>query len=351
MEYDMKKMTMILATWLMLTSHVQAQMVQENEAAIVYYMPKTELVITLEYDVIKRTPGAFYQYAERYLGTKEVVIESSVSYNLQQMKVDMLTSADTERAYKVTPQKGVNTQLLALSEDGRLLGYNIGLDTLSDSKPNIQNSTCKTQHSTSLMPLLEEHFMATSIAKMAEGAAKMIYRIRETRLNILAGDVEHVPADGEAMRLVLNELNQQEQELVELFVGKTSIEHGTHTVVYTPQENVEREVVCRLSQHNGVVSKDDLSGEPIYLTLEASKQSLDHMVESNSKAPMLSQIYYNLPGSAKLTIEYKNKNWVSAAYQIAQYGVAIPLAQDLFIGKQAPIIHINPRTGNILSIQ
>ena len=68
----MKKMTMILATWLMLTSHVQAQMVQENEAAIVYYMPKTELVITLEYDVIKRTPGVFYQYAERYLGTKEV---------------------------------------------------------------------------------------------------------------------------------------------------------------------------------------------------------------------------------------------------------------------------------------
>lgn len=193
--------------------------------------------------------------------------------------------------------------------------------------------------------------MATSIAKMAEGAAKMIYRIRETRLNILAGDVEHVPADGEAMRLVLNELNQQEQELVELFVGKTSIEHGTHTFVYTPQENVEREVVCRLSQHNGVVSKDDLSGEPIYLTLEASKQSLDHMVESNSKAPMLSQIYYNLPGSAKLTIEYKNKNWVSAAYQIAQYGVAIPFAQDLFIGKQAPIIHINPLTGNILSIQ
>ena len=36
---------------------------------------------------------------------------------------------------------------------------------------------------------------------------------------------------------------------------------------------------------------------------------------------------------------------------IAQYGIAIPLAQDLFTGKQTPIIHIHPNTGNIQSIQ
>ena len=349
MEYDMRKMTMILAACLMLVGHAQAQLVQENEAAVVYYMPKTELAITLEYDVIRKEPGVFYQYAERYLGTKEVIVAPSVAYEIQSVDVSAQTTADTERAYKVTPQKGINTQLLSLSEDGRLLGYNIGKAEEKVAVAPVR--TCTRCTVSKLMPLLEEHLMASSTAKMAEGAAKMIYRIRETRLNLLAGEVEHVPADGDAMKLVLDELKQQEQELVALFVGKTTVEHGTHTWVYTPQNAVEKEVVCRFSQRNGVVSKDDLSGEPIYLSVEATKQRLEYAEEANSKAPLLSQIHYNLPGTAKITIEYKGKEWSSAAYQIAQYGVAVPLAQDLFIGKQTPVIYLNPQTGNILSIQ
>ena len=62
----MKQTIMILAALLLASSYTTAQVVQENEAAIVYYMPKTELLITLEYDVITQTPGVFYQYASRY---------------------------------------------------------------------------------------------------------------------------------------------------------------------------------------------------------------------------------------------------------------------------------------------
>ena len=96
-----------------------AQVVQENEAAVVYYMPKNELSITLEYDVVHQTPGIFYQYASRYLGTKDVVTDAKTTYVLTDVKSELITGADTNRAFKVIASQDVKEQLITLSEDGR----------------------------------------------------------------------------------------------------------------------------------------------------------------------------------------------------------------------------------------
>lgn len=336
-----------------------AQVVQENEAAVVYYMPKTTLMITLGYDMVEEKPGPFYQYAERYLGAREIVTTSKTSYVLTDVSITPYATADTERAYKVTAQKGVQNHLLALSEDGRLLGYNVGLEEgvppTGRLQSELQDATSsyrlKISGTEQLMPLLEEQFMAGSIAKMAEGAAKQLYRIRETRLNLLAGDMEHVPADGMAMQLVLDELNKQEQALVALFVGTRVVTPCTHIIKYEPKESVSKEVVCRLSQHTGIVDSQDLSGEPIHLTLDAQKQYMYPHVEMDSKPSALSQLAYNLPGHATVTIEYKGKTYVHGVWQVAQYGVAVPMAQEWFIGKNTPSIVLNPETGNIWLIK
>ena len=354
----MKQLMIIVAALLMAVGYTNAQVVRENEAAVVYYMPKTELVIHIDYEVVTQTPGVFYQYAERYLGAEEIIMENSTHCQLCAVSIATESGADTERAYKVTAQKGMNTQLVSLSEDGRLVGYgieNASLQFSERSQSELQNGSeaaySLEAKSEGLMPLLEEQFMAGSVAKMAEGAAKQIYRIRETRLNILAGDVEHVPADGKAMELVLNELDKQEQALVALFVGKTQVTYHTHAVRYVPEESVEKEVVCRLSAHNGIVDKNDLSGEPLYLTLVAKKQTLLPAGIADKNTPLLSQIHYNLPGEAQVALTFKGKQMAEQTVAVAQYGVAIPLAQDLFTSKTVPTIQISAETGNILEIR
>ena len=345
----MKRINILLVMLLWVANLMQAQLVQENETAVIYYMPKTELVITLSYERIEQEPGIFYQYAQRYLGAKDIVTEKKTTYQLSDMALSTQASADTERAYKVNAQKGYQLQLLSLTTDGRLLGYNIG-DVSKDDEVKGKKREAKGERREELMPLLEEQFMAGSIAKMAEGAAKQIYRIRETRLNILGGDVEHVPADGQAMQLVLDELNKQEQALVALFVGTTQITQHTHTFRYLPADDVEKEVVCRISKHTGIVDKDDLSGEPVYLTLKAHKQSLRTAYMADSKSPLPSQLYYNLPGTADICLQCQTFN-IAQSVTVAQYGIAIPLAMDLFTSKQKNSIYIHPETGNILSIQ
>jgi hypothetical protein len=337
---------------------MNAQVVQENEVAIVYYMPKTQVQITLDYEMTEQQPGPFYQYAERYLGAKNIITEAKTHYQLTGIHSQVISCADTDRAYKITAQKGVDMQLIQLTEDGRLAAVNGGEGRLmavnggEDRFMAVNGGEGRLSVNEEVMPLLEGQFMAGSVAKMAEGAAKQIYHIRETRLNILAGDVEHVPADGQAMQLVLDELKKQEQSLVELFIGKTSYTQHSHTLLYTPAESVEKEVICRLSQHQGIVSPQDLSGEPIYLTLDAHYQALlPGTGEINPKEPQPSQLHYNLPGWANLSISYKNKTLAEETLTVAQYGVAVPLTQDLFTGKKQASIRFNTQTGNILHIQ
>ena len=363
----MKKTMMILATLLAAGNQTMAQVVQENEAAVVYYMPKTELCITLNYDIVEQEPGIFYQYAERYLGTKDVILEASTTYLLNHVTMACKTSADTQRAYKVTYQKGINNQLLTLSEDGRLLGFNTEYCAETYNTDSHLSQTNTTMHTTDfpvqVMPLLEEQFMAGSIAKMAEGTAKMIYNIRETRLNILAGDVDHTPADGVAMQLVLDELNKREKMLTELFVGSCQIHHHTQTIYYTPSNDVNQHVLARMSKFSGIVAADDLSGEPIRISVKGQRQAFETTDEvllldtakpsksKSSKTLVPSQIYYNMPGSAQITLEYGKHVFSEMTLPIAQYGVAVPLAKNLVNTKQLPQIYFNTTTGNILSIQ
>lgn len=346
----MKKVLTILALMLLCMSSMLGE-VHEHEQAVVYYMPKTELVIELGYDVVEAYPGVYYQYAERYLGACDVVLDTVVEYVLTSADIVPRAKADRDRAYVVTAQKGVKNQCVSLSSDGRLLGYNIGAVKEEQVDVNRKTDVVRLSKDCAPMPLLEEQFMATTVAKMAEGAAKQIYRIREARLNLLSGEVEHLPADGEAMALTLEELRRQEEALTALFVGRRYVTSYRYQVVYTPEGDAWDEVVSRFSLHQGVVKNDDLSGEPVYVRVKGSYQQLGEAVVENNKGPVASQLYYNWPGSAEVRVVFKGEELAVGRYDIAQFGVAIPLSAELFVGKDTPIIYINAETGFIQSIE
>lgn len=199
------------------------------------------------------------------------------------------------------------------------------------------------------MPLLEEQLMASSMAKMAEGAAKQLYRIRETRLNILAGDVEKAPADGEALKQILHELDRREQELTALFVGRCNVVHHSHHVTYTPKANGAKEegILLRFSKYYGIVAADDLSGEPVKIAISKHTHSLIATDKPAQKAG--ASIYYNLPGNGEMTVTYGDQVIVNQAVAVAQWGVSVPLSAALIA--TTPHITFCPLTGGIVGIE
>lgn len=323
-----------------------AQLVQEDELAVVYYMPQTQVAVIVDYDKVTVTPGPFYLYAERYLGVKDVTTEASTRYEVTNIRLATHTVADLNRAYKVVNE----TPWLSLTSEGLLYGYNVPAPV--EATPTTATTpTAPAATACPLMPLMEEQMVASSIAKMAEGAAKQIYHIREMRMNLLAGDVEHTPADGLAMQLVLSELDKREQMLAELFIGTRIVESYSHTLRYVPSEDVTGHVIGRVSQYTGIVPADDLSGEPIRLTLSGNRQAYMPIEDKSEKTKELpSQIYYNLPGSAKVHVDFGQDLHTSACMAVAQFGVAVPLSKSLLLGKKTPQIYFNTVTGNILSI-
>ena len=46
----------------------------------------------------------------------------------------------------------------------------------------------------------------------------------------------------------------------------------------------------------------------------------------DKNTPALSQLYYNLPGEAKMVMQFKGKIVAESHFEVAQYGVAVPLA-------------------------
>ena len=65
----------------------------------------------------------------------------------------------------------------------------------------------------------EEILSAGSTPKMAELTANEIYDIRENRALLTKGQADFMPKDGEQLRLMLANLDQQEEGLLQLFRG------------------------------------------------------------------------------------------------------------------------------------
>ena len=326
----------------------------EDEPVMVYCMPLTQLLFTVQYDEIVTEVGPFYQYSERYLGTKDVLTKAEKQFVLNNVTFRPLAAADTTRSYILQDKSG-KAQLISLTPYGTLAGYNTESTVKSQKSKTGKHEHCKSgcdnlvgTPTTRLMPLLEEQLMASSTAKMAEGAAKQIYRIREMRLNLLAGDVEKYPADGNALKHVLAELDKREQELTALFIGRRTVTHHVHHLTYTPaaRGNNTESILFRFSRYYGIVANDDLSGEPVTLRLSKAAHSL-YSADKPSKQGA-SVLYYNLPGTGNLTLHYGDQIMVDHPVEVAQWGVSVPVNSALLDGKTH--ILFNPLTGAIVSV-
>ncbi|MBP5290946.1 MAG: DUF4831 family protein, partial [Paludibacteraceae bacterium] len=307
------------------------------------------LAFDVTYTQTTRTQGPFYQYAERYLGTKDIVMEDESVYELNNITLNTKTVADPDRAYTFTPSGSQKANII-LDKKGLLVAFNAEQQE-EKTRDNVFNSEQPKaprgkKNGAGLAPLSEEALFASSKAKMAEAAAKQIYRIREARTNLISGEVEHMPADSKMLGLMLDKLEEQEAELVALFVGETkSRKH--HKIIYlTPEQDEQGKVLLRFSRFAGPVAADDLSGEPVMLNMTVSKKELQ---PSEEKPKAVSDIRYNIPGEVSVQVtDSKGKTLIDKAVPVAQFGVSVALPQDLI--RRQPHILFNTRTGAILSI-
>lgn len=355
----MKKTFWLLVAALTCTMGVPAQTIVEGEPVIVYYSPKTSVVLDFTYEEVTTEKGMYAEYADRLLGIDEVVEENKTTYNLKGVQINSRTDADTSRPHKVVAEAGVPIQLLRLNEKGLLLGYNLPIEESPKAqgtrKTRAKDAVLSESEPIVIAPYTEEVLEAKSIAAEAQAVAKQILRIRESRMYLLSGEVEHAPADGTAMKLVLEEMAKQENQLTELFTGTITRTTKHKIVSYLPMAEDGKNFHKKLyfSADHGFTTSENAEAEDIGVTILHTKPQVvaaSGEEKGKKKGTEASQIVYNLPGQGSVTVRYRGATLAERTLPLAQFGVDVPLAKDLFTGKTLPVIQFSEKTGNVVSI-
>ena len=323
----------------------------------VYFLPKTAVRVTVEVEKTTYTPGDLCQYAERYLRLRDVSPTPSVGYRITAIRQEPVAVADTTKRYAVKFDPRTSATNIRLSDDGVLVGINT---EVRGEKQEVRDYTqpknnSLTSHSSPLTSKLnprqfmsEDALAAGSTSKMAELIAQDIYEIRDSRNQLVRGQADNMPKDGEQLRLMLNQLNLQDRALTSLFAGTTVSDTTRHTFLIVPDKPMARKVLFRFSQKLGLVDVDDLAGVPYYINIEdLNTVPAPEPVDPKKKLKPVSGIFVNVPGRLRSVISDAQRQVIASEFPAGQFGNVELLSGSLFNKRYTTRLWLNPLSGAI----
>lgn len=337
------------------TNVVKVSAIKSNNYGVNYYLPKTEFVIQAKVSKVTEKAGPYYKYAQKYLGINDPITEDREYYTLDEVSVSTRGIPDKNQAYLIEFKAKTTAPFAYLTKEGLLCAINAEYKPENKGGDAGQEDKKETAKVNVHSVFTEEYLQAGSIGKMAEVSAKQIYRLRESRLDMLTGESENIPRDGEAMKLVLEQLEAQEKALVSQFKGSVTTEEQAYEVSLLPENDLKR-VLFRFSKHLGIVDSDDYSGAPVYIELKAINKApeitdpkeLERIakIKNNPKG-----LIYNVPGKASVDITFGTENIYSGEHAVAQFGDTQVLLPEIFEDKKAPVqVFFYPETGALKQV-
>ncbi len=327
---------------------------KSNEYGVKYFLPKTEVIVQAKVSKVTAKSGPYYRYAEKYLGISDPVTEDQVYYTLDAVTITTKGVPDKDQAYLIEFKAKTTAPFACLTEDGLLCTINADYqpEKLAGKEQKKAETATVAPHSV----FTEEYLQAGSTGRMAEVSAKQIYRLRESRMDLLTGEAENVPRDGEGIKLVMQQLELQEKALEEQFKGSITSEEQVYEVSLIPEDDLDKNVLFRFSKYLGIVSSDDLSGIPVYMNLKnldkkpeiTDPKLLEKMAKDKANPK---GVIYNVPGKASIEITAGTKKIYTGEIQVAQFGDTQTLLPNIFEDKKAPVkVYFYPETGALKQV-
>lgn len=209
-----------------------------QDGSMAYVIPSTTLVVDVTVRHEKVVTGEYARFAQRYLGVIAPLADKDI-YEIESASIGWIDN-DTSFSNEIAKPAEGTFEVVSHIEPGT--GFMRVLpDRLSASQKNAEDA--------------------------ARDAANMIYNIRKRRVDLVMGDIgENVY--GEGLKAALDRMDRIENEYMELFLGKLSVETYTVRFYVTPEKGKNTYVVCRMNETKGVLLSGDLSGEPVMLELK-----------------------------------------------------------------------------------
>lgn len=357
----MKKISTALALTLTLVSSATAQTStrlsagKATEYGLVYTLPVTALDIYIEAELSHDRPGEFYNYAKRHLNITDAVTSESRSARVLGVAIVPRGIADRTQQWLAQFKNG-SSVYMTLSPD------NIPLTINADEGAAVAAPVLPVARKAAPTPLetpaarqavTQEMARSASVSKKAELAAQQIFNLREMRSDILSGQADNPPADGAAMKLVLDDIAAQEAALTAMFAGTRTTSTVVQKMTFIPDStDAAGRIIARLSAVDGIIDADNLAGAPITLDLRVLEHAtLPTTDKGEPKSFPKGGVAYRIPGKALVTISYAGRQVAQQEVTLAQLGVVFGLNPALFSDKKEPYSLIfDPATGAALDL-
>ena len=341
-------------------SHVDDKGQFPENDGLYYSLPKT--VVTMEVTVSKTTKikGPYADYADKYLGLSDIITENSVSYSLDDIKMNSYPVPDPEQYYFVEIPKGCNKKnhiFLQLSEAGLLNSINqrseakLNTGTAPQVSGTPEEPTEPVMHP-SVNPSLAESFdtiiekinldtltiekkvlkkiqVEKTTEQKAKEAVDFIMRVKENKFNLITGYSE-VPYTGETIKYLCEQLDKKETEYLNLFTGITVKQpvHYYFTFVPSNTGNSISVPLFRFSPRYGIVDTSGFKGDNVIIKIDRTGDTEPLASFENAKRDSKKKthgFYYRIPGYGKISVIYNDEVKFESDMFISQYGAIAEL--------------------------
>ncbi len=319
---------------------------------VTYFLPRTALRIIVEAEKTVVTPGELAKYAYRYMRMQNVPTEARTTWTIKNITVEPYGTPDKTKAYSILLKGRTSAPLVSLTKDGLLLSINAEkqeqpLSPLPQGTPAAPLPNARAY-------MNQEILSAGSTAKMAELCAQKIYDTRESRADLIQGEASNTPTDGKQLQIMLDEMDAQANALQQLFSGSSQTSTEFFSLTYDPTKETKKDVLFRFSSVAGLVDSDDLSGAPVYISIQSTgslPSSTSNADSDKKKAKLEKGVRYNVPAREQITIYDADYDYCSVEVSMGQFGNVEILGEALFDKKATTQAYFYQENGGLQKLE
>ncbi len=362
-----------------------------NGNQLYYALPKNIVRVEFTIQQTQLFEGPYARYASKYLNINDGVIGSNkTNYEISNIKMDRFSVIDSSKFFAISNVNAFNIPEIKLNSDGVIISYNsnsnnegykveacptallsagladymfddLGVRSFMTEKSETLYRTVKTDTSETQVPYTHKKSASTSEEMNAEEAAAFIRKLRKRRLKLLTGVFEETNAvGGQAMKIMIAELEKLEQQYLNLFTGVELVTKQKYYFDFEAEEGVTQEQVVLgwFSPKNGLSSNKNDAQKSDFKSILLKSIMLSGIpppkidrIDNTLKTPAAIKygLYYRIPGRVNLTIQCNNNILIRQQMQIAQKGEVVPLPKEYLIDRKFAIDFYS-QTGGIKSI-
>ena len=355
-----KRIPILVAAFLLLAATPSySQLFKGSDAApqgaVVYSLPQTSIRVTLKVSLRNFSAGPYAAYSDKYLGVS-ADRASKKSCVIEEVELTPLIEADQNLsvALNMGNSKNASANFLALCSQGLIVApgyinsdnaqmrfpslaepaFNEAVANLSTQTTQLYKTVTNENGEVEKIAVPQTQTVAKSLEKKAEETAQLIFRLREKKIDVLTGDTD-ANYSGAALGSAVEKITQLENEYTSLFTGKTTValQQASFEVVPRAKNQKQNYVVCRISDSQGLLPADNMSGRPVYLELVVTEGKIAPEAGAEDIAASKGKVAYRMPLVVTARLLDGQTVLGQTRIPVYQFGKILYFPLDLALGK------------------